>query len=180
MLFLFILVPIIEIGVFIQVGDQLGLGTTLVIVIITAIIGVNLLKQQGFKAISDIQNNLNQGKIPALEIASGAQLLFAGGLLLTPGFVTDAIGFLLMIPAIRMSLAKLLISRINISTMGAKSANFESGSFYHSHSNSANFSNSTNSSNQGSVIEGEIVEEDQISSTNNKDPSNTNHSNQPL
>jgi len=155
LLFLFILVPIIEIGVFIQVGDQIGLGATLVIVIITAIIGVNLLKQQGFAVMRDIQNSLNQGKVPALEIASGAQLLFAGGLLLTPGFVTDIIGFLLMVPAIRLLLAKFLISRINLSNAGMNSANFQSSSFYQSQSNSSDL----NSGNKGRIIEGELVEE---------------------
>lgn len=155
LLFLFILVPIIEIGVFIQVGDQIGLGATLVIVIITAIIGVNLLKQQGFAVMRDIQNSLNQGKVPALEIASGAQLLFAGGLLLTPGFVTDIIGFLLMVPAIRMLLAKFLISRINLSNAGMNSANFQSSTFYQPQSNSSN----SNSGVKGRIIEGELVEE---------------------
>jgi len=155
LLFLFILVPIIEIGVFIQVGDQIGLGATLVIVIITAIIGVNLLKQQGFAVMRDIQNSLNQGKVPALEIASGAQLLFAGGLLLTPGFVTDVIGFLLMAPAIRMLLAKFLISRINLSNAGMNSANFQSSSFYQSQSNSSDL----NSGNKGRIIEGELVDD---------------------
>ncbi len=177
LLLLFILVPIIEIGVFIQVGDQIGLGATLVIVIITAIIGVNLLKQQGFAVMRDIQNSLNQGKVPALEIASGAQLLFAGGLLLTPGFVTDIIGFLLMVPAIRMLLAKFLISRINLSNIEMKSANFESGSFYQSSSsNTSNSSHSSgysnlNSGNRGRIIEGELVEDaDSI----NSDPSIAN------
>ncbi|MDQ7049879.1 MAG: FxsA family protein [Enterobacterales bacterium] len=101
LLLLFILVPIVEIAVFIQVGEQLGLGLTLVIVFVTAILGVNLLKQQGFKAWHDIQLSIQSGRVPAIEMASAAQLLFAGGLLLTPGFVTDSIGFLLMIPKVR-------------------------------------------------------------------------------
>ncbi len=101
LLLLFILVPIVEIAVFIQVGEQIGLSFTLIIVVLTAILGVNLLKQQGFKAWQDIQLSIQSGRVPALEMASAAQLLFAGGLLLTPGFVTDAIGFLLMVPAVR-------------------------------------------------------------------------------
>ncbi|MGB0494907.1 MAG: FxsA family protein [Kangiellaceae bacterium] len=162
---LFILVPIIEIGVFIQVGDQLGLGATIAIVIITAVIGVNLLKQQGFVAMRDIQNSLNQGKMPALELAAGAQLLFAGGLLLTPGFVTDSIGFLLMVPAIRMAVASILISRIKLSNLNGSSAQFGSGAFYHhqnttsssdpQHSNQSPFHHSE-SQNQGRIIEGEV------------------------
>ena len=110
LLLLFILVPIIEIAVFIQIGDLLGLGMTLLIVFLTAIIGVNLLKQQGLRAWMDIQNSTAQGRVPALEMASAAQLLFAGGLLLTPGFVTDIIGFTLMVPAIRVAIAQKLMS----------------------------------------------------------------------
>jgi len=115
-LLLFILVPIIEIGVFIQAGDILGLSTTILIVFITAIIGVNLLKQQGLKAWTEIQIRMSHGQVPALEMASAAQLLFAGGLLLTPGFVTDFIGFSLMIPAVRMLVAKQLMKRWTLRT----------------------------------------------------------------
>jgi len=123
-LLLFILVPIIEIGVFIQVGDLLGLGLTLMIVFATAIIGVNLLKQQGIRAWTDIQTRMAQGQVPALEMASAAQLLFAGGLLLTPGFVTDAVGFALMVPAIRLVVAKQLMSRWSAKTNQTHSSQF--------------------------------------------------------
>lgn len=127
LLLLFILVPIIEIGVFIQVGDLLGLGLTLLIVFITAIIGVNLLKRQGLRAWADIQNSMAQGRVPALEMASAAQLLFAGGLLLTPGFVTDAVGFALMVPAMRIVLARYLMNHWT-----KKASVVSSSSFYYS------------------------------------------------
>ena len=100
-----------EISVFIQVGDWLGMWPTIATVVITAIVGVNLLKQQGFKVWVDIQNKMAQGQIPALEMASAAQLLFAGALLLTPGFVTDIVGFLLMFPLVRSFVAHQLIKR---------------------------------------------------------------------
>ncbi|MET1257297.1 FxsA family protein [Aliikangiella maris] len=111
LLIVFIIVPIIEIGVFIQVGDLLGLAPTLIIILFTAVLGVHLLKQQGLKTWFEIQNKLTQGQIPAQEMASAAQLLFAGGLLLTPGFVTDAIGFLLMIPMVRIAVSHYLYNR---------------------------------------------------------------------
>jgi len=107
---LFIFVPIVEITLFIQVGDKIGLGLTLLIVVLTAVIGVNLLKQQGFQSWQKIQNTMAQGQVPALEMAAAAQLLFAGGLLLTPGFLTDLLGFLLMVPQIRDWLAIRFIS----------------------------------------------------------------------
>lgn len=105
----FISVPILEIMIFIRVGDQIGLAATLSIVVVTAIIGVHLLKQQGLQSWHNIQNMMAQGQLPAIEMAAAAQLLFAGGLLLTPGFLTDIIGFSLMIPQIRMLLAKRFI-----------------------------------------------------------------------
>ena len=129
LLALFIFVPIIEIAVFIQVGEVLGLGATLFIVVITAVLGVNLLKQQGFKAWQDIQLSMTQGKIPAVEMAAGAQLLFAGGLLLTPGFVTDIIGFSLMVPQVRLFLARQMIKRGMMSAASASTKTTGSVSF---------------------------------------------------
>jgi UPF0716 protein FxsA len=160
LLVLFILVPIVEIAVFIQVGEQIGLSWTLLVVILTAVVGVNLLKQQGFKAWQQIQQSLAQGQMPALEMAAAAQLLFAGGLLLTPGFVTDIIGFLLMIPQVRMQLAQRLI------TQGVFKAK-QSHNFYHSQAShqsftdpESSFENDSAKNNGGRVIEGEYQDED--------------------
>ncbi|WP_168204026.1 FxsA family protein [Aliikangiella coralliicola] len=154
LLLLFILVPIIEIGVFIQVGDILGLGTTLFIVVITAVVGVNLLKRQGFKAWRDIQMSMAQGQIPALEMASAAQLLFAGGLLLTPGFVTDFIGFSLMIPEVRRTIAKQLMRRWQNKASGfSQSSHFHDGSEFNSYDN-----HSSAQRRQGRTLEGEYEE----------------------
>ncbi len=159
LLVLFILVPIIEIAVFIQVGEQIGLSWTLLVVIATAILGVNLLKQQGFKAWQEIQLSLAQGQIPAVEMAAAAQLLFAGGLLLTPGFVTDVVGFLLMVPQVRLHLARMLIAQ---GMFKAK----QSQGFYHSQT-THQFTNTNSSANDdptkvrgGRVIEGEYQDED--------------------
>lgn len=160
LLVLFILVPIVEIAVFIQVGEVLGLGTTLFIVVITAIMGVNLLKQQGFKAWQDIQLSMAQGKVPAVEMAAGAQLLFAGGLLLTPGFVTDIIGFSLMVPQLRLYLARQMIKR-GIMSAASASTNSNSNSFnYTSQTDFQSGSPLDNSKDrsQGRTIEGEFKE----------------------
>lgn len=108
---LFIIVPIIEITVLLQVGGWIGVVPTVAFIIITAVIGVNLLKRQGFNVWADIQKKMAQGQIPALEMASAAQLIFAGALLVTPGFVTDLIGFLLLLPTIRNLVAYRLIGR---------------------------------------------------------------------
>jgi len=151
LLLIFIITPIIEIGVFIQVGDIIGLGPTLLMVFITAIIGVNLLKSQGLSVWQEIQNQLAQGQVPALAMASAAQLLFAGGLLLTPGFVTDTVGFLLLVPAVRLLIAKQMMKRWTIKS------GFQQSSY---HSQSHVYSNSPNdtSNNFGRTIEGDFEE----------------------
>jgi len=100
-LLLFIGVPIIEISVFIQVGDLIGLWPTLIIVILTAIIGTALLRQQGLSTLMRAQAAMNEGRLPAEELFDGMCLLLAGAFLLTPGFVTDTIGFLLFFPPFR-------------------------------------------------------------------------------
>lgn len=151
-LLIFIITPIIEIGVFIQVGDFIGLGPTLLMVFVTAIIGVNLLKSQGLSVWQDIQNQLAQGQIPALAMASAAQLLFAGGLLLTPGFVTDIIGFSLLIPAVRLLVAKQMMKRWTIKS------GFHHDNYY-SHSDAFHTTNRSSATDEGRTIEGEFEEQ---------------------
>lgn len=106
---LFIAVPLIEIGVFIQVGGLIGLWPTLAIVFITAIAGTALLKQQGLATLRRAQASLDRGEMPLREVFDGACLLFAGALLLTPGFVTDAIGLLLFLPPFRDALRRMIV-----------------------------------------------------------------------
>ena len=101
LLLLFIGVPLIEIAVFIQVGDLIGLWSTISVVILTAIIGTALLRQQGFSTLMRAQASMNEGRLPTNEIFDGVCLVLAGALLLTPGFVTDTLGFLLFFPPFR-------------------------------------------------------------------------------
>ncbi|MGY9036033.1 MAG: FxsA family protein, partial [Rhodobacterales bacterium] len=89
---LFIAVPIIEIALFIQIGGFLGFWVTMLIVILTAIIGTRLVKSQGLNAIKDVQNSFINGGDTANSLINGALILVAGVLLLTPGFFTDFIG----------------------------------------------------------------------------------------
>ena len=100
----FVLVPIIEIAVFIEVGSQIGLLPTIGIVVLTAVIGTGLLRQQGLSVLFRIKENLQADRIPVRELFDGICLVIAGLLLLTPGFVTDAIGFLLFVAPLRRSL----------------------------------------------------------------------------
>ncbi len=98
-------VPIAEIAVFIEVGDKIGLGPTLFIVVVTAIAGTALLRKQGFSVIVRAQASLQKNRFPMHELFDGLCLLFAGALLLTPGFVTDTVGFLLFVPPFRSLIA---------------------------------------------------------------------------
>ena len=97
----FLLVPIIEIALFIQVGGLIGLWPTLLIVIATAILGTYLVRSQGRRALDELRGSFSQLRDPTRPLAHGAMILFSGALLLTPGFFTDAVGFLLLIPAVR-------------------------------------------------------------------------------
>ena len=115
LLILFIAVPIAEIAIFIQAGERFGLWPALGLVILTAILGTTLLRYQGLRALHRVQESLNRGEMPIGEVFTGLCLLVAGALLLTPGFLTDGIGFALFIPGIRHAigsgLANLLMSR---------------------------------------------------------------------
>ena len=107
---LFLLVPLIEIYVLIQVGDVIGAGWTIFAVVATAVIGAVLLRQQGFSTLERAQQSMAQGQIPATAMFEGVMLLFSGALLLTPGFVTDSIGFALLVPAIRKAIINSMIA----------------------------------------------------------------------
>ena len=97
-------VPIIEIAVFIEVGGRLGLWPTLATIILTAMAGTALLRRQGLATLQRVHESLEANRFPMAEVFDGLCLLVAGALLLTPGFVTDAAGLLLFVPAVRVAL----------------------------------------------------------------------------
>jgi UPF0716 protein FxsA len=102
-----IAVPIIEIAVFLEVGGRIGALNTILMIVITAMIGTWLLRSQGLQTLQRAQESLNQNVFPVSEVFDGLCLLLAGGLLLTPGFVTDVVGFLLFVPAVRRILRQI-------------------------------------------------------------------------
>lgn len=110
----FIGVPLIEIVLFIQVGDIIGLWPTIAVVILTAMAGTTLLRHQGLGALARLQDSLNRGEPPIDPVFDGFCLLAAGLLLLTPGFFTDTIGFLLFVPPVRAHLKRLVANRIQV------------------------------------------------------------------
>jgi len=99
-------VPIIEIAVFIQLGSEIGIWNTVILILLTAIMGAWLLKRQGLATLQRAQESIQKQVFPVAEVFDGLCLALAGVLLLTPGFVTDAAGFLLFLPKFRAVLRR--------------------------------------------------------------------------
>jgi UPF0716 protein FxsA len=109
LLILFVIVPVTELYILIEVGKRIGSLTTIGLIILTGIIGAYLVKGQGFMILKKIQNDLNEGIIPGDSLIQGAIILAGGIFLLTPGFVTDIIGFIFLIPVSRRVVKKYLL-----------------------------------------------------------------------
>jgi len=109
LLILFVIVPVTELYILIEVGKKIGSLTTIGIIILTGIIGAYLVKGQGFMILKKIQNDLNKGIMPGDSLIQGAIILAGGIFLLTPGFVTDIIGFIFLIPVSRRVVKKYLL-----------------------------------------------------------------------
>ncbi|GJM01121.1 MAG: membrane protein FxsA [Methyloligella sp.] len=176
---LFLLVPIIEIVGFMQIGSLIGLWPTLGVVILTAIAGSMLLRHQGMTVLFRTQSMIQEGKIPVDEMIDGICLAIAGALLLTPGFFTDIFGFLLFIPPFRRTLATTVFKKYILprTTFFANSASFSgthsqysSDDFQDTHFQDNNHSHS-NSMDDGPIIDGEFTEADSKKSKNPSDKS---------
>ncbi|MDT0595235.1 FxsA family protein [Glaciecola petra] len=115
---LFVILPIAEIMLLINVSASIGGWNTFFIVIVTAFFGAYFVRQQGFSLLNTMQTKMASGQAPSSEMAQGLLLLVAGVLLITPGFITDALGFLFTLPFSREPIARFLMSRINFQTMG--------------------------------------------------------------
>lgn len=121
---LFIGVPIVEIVVFIEAGDLIGLWPTIGVVIVTGIVGTALLRHQGFGVLRRLQARSQAGEAPLAELFEGVCLLIAGAFLLTPGFVTDSVGFLLFLPPVRWAIARWVLLRFQARIMTASTSRF--------------------------------------------------------
>ncbi len=159
---LFIIIPIIEISVLMQVGELLGMWLTIGIVILSAWIGAKYVRQQGLATLQSVQAKMAQGEMPSSEIVTGLMLLVAGVLLVTPGFVTDIFGLSLLVPSIRQAIATYVQKHINVNAHGAGSQ--ASASFYHGNTyENEGFSQTSNpeskviSHHQSDTIDGEYT-----------------------
>ena len=111
---LFLVIPLVEIYFLIQVGQVIGAGWTIFLVVLTAVVGVWLLRIQGFSTLRRAQQKLQSDEMPAQEMLEGVGLVIAGALLLTPGFFTDAVGFFLLFPPTRIWLVSRMVARMTV------------------------------------------------------------------
>ena len=111
LLALLVAVPLTELWLLIEIGSRIGALTTVALVVLTAVLGAALLRWQGFETLRRAQEALARGVPPAVELVEGALLVVAGAFLLTPGFLTDAVGFALLVPGVRHAAAVALLRR---------------------------------------------------------------------
>jgi UPF0716 protein FxsA len=149
LLLLFIAIPVIELVLLIQIGGRIGLWATIAIIFATAIIGASLTRMQGAMTMARAQNAIREGRTPTAEMLDGLMIVIAGVVLLTPGFLTDAIGFALLVPSVRAAcrnrLAKSLVNRVQFTAAPSTAPDAESGSAWQD---------------DDSVIEAELVDDD--------------------
>ena len=147
---LFIVVPLVELYLIIEVGGLIGALWTVLLVVLTAVIGVTLLRIQGFNTLNRARQNMEMGTMPAMEMMEGMVLAMGGALLITPGFITDALGFMCLIPATRRAMIRYIARRSTINVQGfhTHSASHQSRTYQqHGH-------------HQGRTIEGEFHRDD--------------------
>jgi UPF0716 protein FxsA len=143
---LFLVIPLVEIFFLIQVGQVIGAGWTVFFVVATAVLGAFLLRLQGFQTLHRAQSSMARGELPAMEMLEGLCLLVSGALLLTPGFVTDSFGFLLLVPLVR----RMLIAQV----LQNSQAIFTSRSSTHF------YNRQSSTYRDDSIIEGEVVDDE--------------------
>lgn len=115
---LFLVVPIIELAVIIQVGQIIGIFPTVLLLLTVSIIGAVLVRREGVRAWRKFREALSDLRLPTTEVVNGALVMLGGALMLTPGFVTDALGLLLVIPVTRPFFRRLITSRVRVATFG--------------------------------------------------------------
>lgn len=153
----FIIIPLIELAVILKVNSFIGIGWTLGLIVITAFIGVRLLRLQGLSTLLRANQKMQQGQMPALELAEGFLLALAGAMLLIPGFITDAVGFLLLVPVTRKALVHRVIKFMSPRMMAGGS--FQEGAFREENVKDV-YSQKTHTQEKITIIEGEYTKDD--------------------
>ena len=129
--FLFLVVPIIELYVIVQVASSVGVLETIGLLIVISVVGAWLVRHEGMSVMRKVQTQLQQGQMPTKQLVDGALILFAGALMLTPGFVTDALGVLLLVPPTRIAIRGVLMRRFRrrVTVIGGSSGASAPGGF---------------------------------------------------
>ncbi len=153
---LFIGLPIAEIAVLIKVADYIDLWPTILLIVFTAVIGVYLLRLQGLSSLARAQTSLNEGRLPVNSITDAVGLMLAGAFLLTPGLITDTLGFALLIPAVRHGIAGYFFNKAK------KSANIKVDIFGEAPGPQSHdpfgTSDQPRPRSEGPIIEGQVIE----------------------
>lgn len=152
LLIAFFLIPLVEIFALINVGQVIGAWWTIAAVVGTAVLGAFLIRAQGVSTLSRAQSQMAEGRVPAVEMFEGLFLFIAGALLMTPGFVTDAIGFACLIPPLRRLLIRAGIKRGVVRSMGGVTAAGGFGGGPHGHGQDAGSGRSSDGT-EGRTIE---------------------------
>ncbi len=153
-LIIFIVIPIAELLLLFEVADWIGGVPTLLLVIVTAFVGLSVLKRQGFNTLTRANVRLRSGQLPAQEIVEGMMLAFAGALLLTPGFITDSVGFALLTPLIRRRIASKILRSGKGVFFGGISGRFSAGTHF-----TRDRTRPGQSETEGDIVEGEYRDE---------------------
>ena len=146
-LLLFIILPIVEMWILIEVGQWIGAPLTIAAVLATALAGAALLRREGLSTLSRANERMSRGELPASEMLEGVALAIGGALLLTPGFVTDTVGFTCLLPFTRRAVVAWLLRNVPLQVMTAGSTTYTSYS-------------QTDRSSRPDVIEGEYERKD--------------------
>ncbi|WP_170984230.1 FxsA family protein [Rhodoligotrophos defluvii] len=146
--------PLLEIAVFIKVGEWLGAPLTILLVVLSAVVGLWIVRLQGFSLLTKARDSLRQNAMPVGSVVHGAFLVVAGILLAIPGFLTDLVAFALLIPPVRVMIARIILEKVrrsaNVSIhVGGNGMRGGAGPFRSDHRTTG----------EGPVIEGELVED---------------------
>ena len=155
----FIAIPVIEIALFLLIGQEIGIWTTLALILLTAVVGSFLLQIQGLSVFQRVRRSLDEGNVPVDSVLDGLCLFVAGAFLITPGFLTDTLGFLLLIPLVRHMLARWVFHKL-IKTDSVKFATSSSSHDFRGRSEDNYHS--------GHVIEGEYKTKEEQTKNNDE------------
>ena len=163
LLALFVIMPIAEITILLNVGEHIGGWNTVGLVLLTAVFGATLVRQQGLSTFMQAQQKMQQGNMPGQEMAEGLLLVIAGVLLVTPGFITDAIGFLFSLPVTRPVIARTLIKHLSVNVVSG-----QQGFHRQQYQQHQQWQHTASHTQQDDVIEGEFERKDQDRHTGDK------------